>query len=162
MGYDRQKAVQYARRWAFGRNARYLDFSGLGGDCANFVSQCLYAGGGEMNPTPVDGWYYRSAGDRSASWTSARRLYAFLTSNRGAGPYGQEVEDDLADVGDVVFMGYRNGILTHSALVVAVEGGRLYLAAHSGDAWMRPMDTYSQPVKRLVKILGVRPFVSEL
>lgn len=47
--YDRPQAVAYARKWAFGRNSQYYDFSGLGGDCTNFVSQCLYAGSKVMN-----------------------------------------------------------------------------------------------------------------
>ena len=43
------------RRWALLRNPAYLDFHGLGGDCTTFVSQCLYAGAGVMNRTPVYG-----------------------------------------------------------------------------------------------------------
>ena len=43
--YNAQKAVNYAKRWALDRNPDYYDYSGMGGDCANFVSQCLIAGG---------------------------------------------------------------------------------------------------------------------
>jgi hypothetical protein len=57
--YDRRAAVEYAHRWAYGRNPRYYDFEKLGGDCTNFASQCLYAGSGVMNYTPQLGWYYR-------------------------------------------------------------------------------------------------------
>ena len=32
-GYDRYRAVEYARRWAEGRNRLFGDFSGVGGDC---------------------------------------------------------------------------------------------------------------------------------
>ena len=56
MHYDRSAAVAYARKWAFGRNPEYYDFGGIGGDCTNFVSQCLYAGAGVMNFTPELGW----------------------------------------------------------------------------------------------------------
>ena len=42
--YNRQAAVAYAHKWAFGRNPAFFDFSELGGDCTNFASQCLYAG----------------------------------------------------------------------------------------------------------------------
>ncbi|HOA41990.1 MAG TPA: amidase domain-containing protein, partial [Bacillota bacterium] len=42
--YNRNKAIEYAERWAFDRNPRYLDFEKLGGDCTNYVSQCIYAG----------------------------------------------------------------------------------------------------------------------
>ena len=56
-GYRREAAVEYAKKWAMGRNPRYLDFENFGGDCTNFASQCIYAGSGIMNYTPVMGWY---------------------------------------------------------------------------------------------------------
>ena len=37
--------IEYARRWAFSTNPAYYNFENIGGDCTNFVSQCLYAGG---------------------------------------------------------------------------------------------------------------------
>ena len=49
--YDRNNAVEYAKRWALSRNPRYYDFHGIGGDCTNFASQCIYAGAGVMNYT---------------------------------------------------------------------------------------------------------------
>jgi hypothetical protein len=67
--YDRESAVAYARRWALGRNSAFYDFEYIGGDCTNFASQCIYAGAGIMNYTPETGWFYRSASDRTASWT---------------------------------------------------------------------------------------------
>ena len=30
--YDRDRAVQYAHKWAYARNPAYLDFEELGGD----------------------------------------------------------------------------------------------------------------------------------
>lgn len=54
--YNRGLALAYAKRYALSRNNAYLDFSSLGGDCTNFVSQCLYAGARKMNYTPVFGW----------------------------------------------------------------------------------------------------------
>ena len=67
--YDRAKAVAYAERWALSRNPRYYDFEDIGGDCTNFASQCIYAGAGVMNWTPVTGWYYIDASRRTPSWT---------------------------------------------------------------------------------------------
>ena len=78
--YNRIVAVNYARKWAFGRNPAYYNFDGIGGDFTNFVSQCLYAGSGIMNFTPIFGWYYLSLSDRTASWTGVEYLYNFLVN----------------------------------------------------------------------------------
>ena len=43
--YDRDAAVAYARRWALSRNPLYYDFEDIGGDCTNFASQYIFAGG---------------------------------------------------------------------------------------------------------------------
>jgi hypothetical protein len=43
IGYDRARALAYAEKWALSRNPAYFSFDGLGGDCTNFISQCLYA-----------------------------------------------------------------------------------------------------------------------
>ena len=42
--YNREAAVSYARRWALGRNPAYMDYELWGGDCTNFISQCLRSG----------------------------------------------------------------------------------------------------------------------
>ena len=63
--YDRMRALAYARRWAFARNPLFNDYSPFGGDCTNFVSQCLLAGALVMNETPNFGWYYKSDLDRA-------------------------------------------------------------------------------------------------
>ena len=90
IAYDRQTAVEYANYWAYRRNPRYYAFDEIGGDCTNFVSQCLYAGSGVMNFTPTYGWYYRDINDRAPAWTGVAYLYQFLTENRGPGPFGRE------------------------------------------------------------------------
>ena len=87
--YNREKAVAYAEKWALSRNPQYYDFDSLGGDCTNFISQCLYSGAGIMNYAPTFGWYYNSLNDRSPSWTSVEYLYNFITSNKSAGPFGE-------------------------------------------------------------------------
>ena len=45
LSYNPQAAIAYAKEWAYRRNPQYHDYSYEGGDCANFVSQCLIAGG---------------------------------------------------------------------------------------------------------------------
>ena len=96
--YNRGLAVAYAQRWSFERNPAYLDFSSIGGDCTNFISQCLYAGSGVMNYAP-DGWYYRSPTDRSPSWTSVEFLERFLTANQTRGPFANLAAQPDMEIG---------------------------------------------------------------
>ena len=45
VSYDRSAAVRYAKKYCNSFNPKYKNYNPLGGDCANFVSQCLIAGG---------------------------------------------------------------------------------------------------------------------
>ena len=76
--YIRENAVRYAERWAFEQNPLFADFEGIGGNCTNFVSQCVYAGSCQMNYLSVFGWYYISLEDRTASWSGVEYFYNFL------------------------------------------------------------------------------------
>ena len=100
--YNRTAAVEYANRWAYFRNPEFYDFSAIGGDCTNFASQCLLAGGGVMNFTPTFGWYYIGINDRSPAWTGVKYLFNFLTTNSGVGPYGRQVEISEVMPGDQI------------------------------------------------------------
>ena len=156
LAYDRQSAVDYAVRWAMGRNPAYYDFERIGGDCTNFASQCLYAGSGVMNWTPVTGWFYANAGYRSASWTGVEYLYRFLISNKGAGPYASAVGPGDIQPGDLVQLSFGGGVFSHSPVVLAVQDGEILLAAHTFDALWRPLSSYSYLSARYVHIEGVR------
>ena len=101
MLYNRDAAVAYAQKWAYRRNPRYYDFSNIGGNCTNFASQCIYAGSGVMNYTPVYGWYYINVNNRAPAWTGVNELFRFLTTNRGPGPQGEEVGLEEIEPGDI-------------------------------------------------------------
>ena len=153
--YDRDAAVAYARKWAMGRNPTYYDFERLGGDCTNFASQCIYAGAGTMNYTPVMGWYYRSSYDRAPSWSGVEYLYDFLVNNRGMGPYAQEVSRANAQPGDIVQLGTAEGDFYHSPVITAVTP-TILVAAHTYDALDRPLSSYNYATARFLHIQGVR------
>ena len=154
--YNREAVLAYAKKWAFGRNPAYYDFENLGGDCTNFASQCIYAGSGVMNPTPVTGWYYYSVNDRTASWTGVSYLYEFLVNNKGVGPYAREVGPEEAEPGDIVQLGRADGSFYHSPVIVAKQNGEFCVAAHSFDAYMRPLGSYVFDKVRFLHIEGVR------
>ena len=161
--YDRTKSVNYARQWAFSRNPQYYNFDALGGDCTNFASQCLFAGLSVMNFTPTFGWYYQSLNNRSAAWTGVEFFYRFLTENEkgdgvgnGDGPFAAEVSLEELDVGDFVQLGRATGDFYHTPVVVGFSGRTPLLAAHTYDAFMRPLSSYSYERIRCLHILGGR------
>jgi hypothetical protein len=43
--YDRSAAISYAKKYWQNYNPKYANYKDQGGDCANFVSQCMIAGG---------------------------------------------------------------------------------------------------------------------
>ena len=47
--YDCSKAVEYATKYCDHYNPEYHNYARQGGDCANFVSQCLKAGGLDLS-----------------------------------------------------------------------------------------------------------------
>ena len=159
--YDRAAAVAYAHEWAYRRNPSYYDFSPIGGDCTNFASQCIFAGAGVMNYTPTFGWFYRSANDRTPSWTGVQYLYDFLTRNLGPGPFASEVALTRLESGDVVQLAIdREDRYQHTPVVVQINGApsleTILIAAHSNDADYRPLSTYRIQRLRCLHIEGVR------
>ena len=159
--YNRELAVQYAHKWAFGRNPAFTDFEELGGDCTNFASQCIYAGAGVMNPTPTYGWYYSDLHHRAPAWTGVIYLYQVLTENRGIGPYADEVPLEQVEPGDVIQLRLTGRRVFHHSPVVVSRGNPATLrntlvAAHSIDSDNRPLSTYASVEMRCLHILGVR------
>lgn len=158
--YDRGSAVEYAHRWAYARNPAYYDFSQIGGDCTNFASQCVYAGAGIMNMTPVYGWYYLTADRRTASWTGVEYLYNFLTGNEGAGPFAEETAIERAMPGDIAQLSFGGGRYGHSPVIVSVgekpDMQNILVAAHTNDTDYKPLGTYAFIKCRILHITGVR------
>lgn len=160
IGYDRDKAVAYARKWALGRNPRYFNFSGLGGDCANFASQCLFAGCGVMNHKPLFGWYYNSPDDRTPSWSGVKYLYNFLTGNTGAGPYANETPISAIAPGDIIQLATYMPDYHHT--LVVLEAGpvpapdNILIATHSYDNIDWPLKRYDYKKIRFLHIEGAR------
>lgn len=154
--YLRERAVTYAKKYAFGQNPIFGNFRGIGGNCTNFVSQSIYAGSCVMNYTPTFGWYYISLDDRSPSWTGVEFFYNFITENKGVGPFGRSASLDEIEIGDVIQLGNNEDGFYHTLLVVGFEGDDPLVAAQTDDAYRRPLSTYTYDFSRFIKILGVR------
>lgn len=155
--YNRLHALMYAERYALTPNPRFGNFSGIGGNCTNFVSQCVYAGCCRMNFTPTFGWYFLSLDDRAPAWTGVDYFYRFITSNEGIGPFGRECALAEVGIGDVLQLGNdERGGFYHSVLVVDFDGEDPLVAAQSDNYYRRPLSSYNYEYLRGIKILGVR------
>ena len=170
--YNRSRAIKYAekywdqRNWTDGYNA-YDDY---GGNCQNFCSQSIKAGGMKMDYTGSPGAQWKWYGDylneeptasgRSSSWTGVDAFYNYATS-----PYSQElvcaagVSLKLAEKGDVLQLG-AYGEWRHSVLVIDViknlDGSvkDIIIASNTADRWNYPASAYVYTAQRLIHILG--------
>ncbi len=156
MPYNRERALEYARRWALDRNPLFIDFTGIGGDCTNFVSQCIYAGCCTMNYDPDFGWYFISSTNRSPSWTGVEFFYDFMVNNDEVGPFARQVRRREIEVGDVIQLADDSGDFYHTLFVSRIEGAIIYVAAHSNDALDRRLSSYDYAYARYLHIEGIR------
>ena len=154
--YNRERARSYAEKWAFSRSPLFENYTGQGGDCTNFISQCILAGGCVMNFTRDVGWYYMSPTDRAAAWTGVSFLWRFLTGNQDVGPFGSEAEPGGLTIGDIIQLGTSPDDYYHSLLVTGYGDGTYLVAAHTNDAFDRPLSSYTYNVARFLHIEGIR------
>ncbi|MGN0486667.1 MAG: amidase domain-containing protein [Acutalibacteraceae bacterium] len=104
------------------------------GDCANFVSQCIYMGG--LNQTAdwnhsgyKNHWSLKSDG----SWVRASQLHDYVVSLGGISiknPSASQITP-----GDLIFYKMNPGTsgFSHSAIVIDVSGGQVTVAAHTTE-----------------------------
>lgn len=71
--FNVNKAIKYAEEYALIPNPNYKSFSGIGGDCTNFVSQIIHEGGLSKTQT----WK-----PYSNSWVRVEELYSYLINNK--------------------------------------------------------------------------------
>ncbi|MBQ8427027.1 MAG: amidase domain-containing protein [Clostridia bacterium] len=154
--YDRNNAVIYAKKWALVRNPNYYNFDKLGGDCTNFVSQCIFAGCNVMNYSKRNGWYYSSLNERSPSWTGVEFLFNFLTSNNSIGPFGKVTDMNSLQLGDVIQLGKSNGTFYHAVIITDILNGNIYTSSHTLDSINRPVSSYKFDRIRYIHIDGIR------
>lgn len=159
--YNRKMALYYAKRWAFDRNPKYYNFENLGGDCTNFISQILHAGGCPMNNSKINGWYYYNLNNRSPSWTGVEFLYQFLINNKSIGPIAKLCSIEELEIGDIIQLKFRNNeFFGHSLAVVKINEPRnldnIFISTHTYDRYNYPVSNYTFENIRFIHIIGYR------
>lgn len=159
--YDRQSAVNYAKKWAYGRNPNYYDFENVGGDCTSFASQCIYAGSNVMNYNKINGWYYKNGNDKTPSWSGVEFLYSFLVTNKGIGPYGFETSINEIEVGDIAQLKFeKSDTYGHTLFIIdtkkPINLSNILIATHTFDIYGKQISKYDFSKIRFIHIDGVR------
>ncbi len=163
--YDRNKAKAYIDKYWNTYNPSYPSFHGGGGDCANFVSQILYAGGmkwqNENNPQnyiKAEAWYCKPGatnkdGDKRISftwkiaasfknhWMSRAAKHMMMSS--------KEVKESINEIalqikiGDVVQYCYADGKPWHTLAVTDIISNLgkkdIILASHTYNSNTRSL-----------------------
>jgi len=142
MAYNPTAALAYAHRWARARNPRYFDFDNLGGDCTNFISQCLFAGNYPMNQVPYTGWFFNNINSRSPSWSGVEQLHDFIVNNNGTGPRGYDADISQVRTGDIIQLSFNGSTFEHSLFVADPNNGNPLICCHTYDSDNRPLSSY--------------------
>ena len=165
--YDRKAAVNYSYKYILKRNSEYGMYDGLGGNCQNFASQSVHAGGIPMDTTGFYQWKHygtelnesNTTEGRSSSWTGTINFYEYAQNNKDGGVCG---ETDLnifygepGDVGQVGYDGYSHTVLIVEQ-VLDKNGNITDLLVNSNTVTLKdyPFLAYVYPNKRIIKILG--------
>ena len=158
--YDRQKVIEYAKKWAFSRNPKYYNFDSVGGDCTSFASQCIFEGSNTMNYTKNIVWYYINGNSKSPSWSGVEFLYSFLINNKSIGPYGKEVSQNEIEIGDIAQLSFDGNKFEHTLVIVNIENkftlSKIKIASHTFDSLNKAISEYLIQKIRFIHILGVR------
>ncbi|WP_438484791.1 amidase domain-containing protein [Streptomyces sp. S186] len=139
-GYDYHAMAAYATKYWNDYNPDYPDFSGAGagGDCTNFVSQSLKAGGWQHVPgytTDFHKWF-GNAEIQSDSFVGVNEFSWFALSSKRATSLANVYQ---MDVGDVLQLDFdKDGSKDHSMIVTKrSRQGMPYVTYHSTDTYNR-------------------------
>ncbi len=140
-GYNPYEAASYADRYATSYNNNYAHFDG---DCTNYVSQCLYAGGVPMNNTgKIDtGWWYSSSGSLSYSWSNQSYNFDYFSSSNTS--YTNISSNSYIIPGNPVYYDWQNASdttdeLDHATICVGYNSSGVPLInSHTLDYYRVP------------------------
>ncbi|WP_071659668.1 amidase domain-containing protein [Streptomyces humi] len=139
--YDYKAMAAYAEKYWNNYNTDYPDFNGhgAGGDCTNFVSQSLKAGGWKHVPGYVYDYtkWFGNADIQSDSFVGVNEWSWFAQNSKRTTPLANVYQ---AEVGDVIQMDFdRNGEKDHTMIVTYKANGIPYVTYHSNNTYRRSL-----------------------
>jgi len=121
-------------------NGAYLDQSSNGGDCTNFISQALRAGGWQDAQGlwfDNGSWWYNSQNQMTHTWINAQAWSMFAPSRTNS--LGNVWDLRIADVLQMDFN--RDGAKDHTMLVTVWNSSQIYLTYHTIDTKNRSLSS---------------------
>ena len=150
MSYDRLSAVKYAKNWWNKRNPKFYNFDSLGGDCTNFICQCLLAGGFKMKESVTSGWFYKSLNYRSPSFSGVNELFGFgINNNSSLGVKFKKILLKEAKIGDIIQLRQNPNRFNHSLIITSINNNEvinsknIYVSTHTIDCYDRCLCDYN-------------------
>lgn len=122
--YNVSKAIAYADKYCINYNSSYNSYKGRGGDCANFVSQCLYAGGFKQDSV----WYRHSV-----AWINVMKQIAHF---KQYGKFLNATNGNLLKGNPIYFDWNGDGVYDHATICVGRNNsGTAILDSHTRDLY---------------------------
>ena len=120
LSYNAGAAVNYARTYCQNYNPHYWNYANDGGDCANFVSQCLIAGGMDLSTCAVS-WV-----DDYGCLPRVRDLKSCLQQKGWKSSYSRPAS---FKAGYPIFSTQYE----HAMLATGISGGSVIFCGHTND-----------------------------
>ena len=141
--YNVANAIAYADRYCINYNSAYNSYKGRGGDCVNFVSQCLYNGG-----FPQDSTWYK----HSVAWINVMKQIAhfkqygsFMNANNG----------NLLAGNPIYFDWNGDGVYDHATICVGRNNsGTAILDSHTKDLYHATWTNWSFKKAATIQLHG--------
>lgn len=158
--YDRAAAEQYMRQYDHQRSSAWHAYDDVGGNCMNFGSQVLLAGGIPMDEQGGSKWYWYGQNSLDLSWINAGRFYSYARENEGYGLVADtEANYYTGEVGDILILGPDGGH-NHTTVISGIirdEAGQTVdylLCSNTTNYTDFPAGAYYYTSQRLIKIYG--------
>ncbi|MGL5415602.1 MAG: amidase domain-containing protein [Clostridium sp.] len=134
--YNRSAATTYAGRYAESYNKNYPDWNRYGGDCANFISQVVYAGGRPMSSEWKSSGTACNTSKVTSAWRGAQEFRNYW--QRKAKSYKTFTKVDSSSysyghTGDAIAFINSNGRATHIMTIYKYSNPDFILAGHTAD-----------------------------
>jgi hypothetical protein len=140
--YNYAAMATYAEKYWKNYNTAYRRFNNAGGDCTNYVSQSLYAGGWKHAPTSTedyDTWWYGTSG-QSDSWVGVNEWSWFTQTAKRSTALANAYQMDIGDVLQVDFD--KDGAKDHTMITsYRNTSGVPYLTYHDTDTYRRSLSS---------------------